>query len=284
MGVWDPAVGALRNAIVDDELHAWINAIAGRGASVCAVFDTCHSGTLLRSPAELVTRDVPATELIPAEAIAQARQAAGRRSRQNGHASESAGRRTGQLAGKVVGIYAARSDEKEIEKLQPAAAGGDFQPYGLLTYTLCQTLLSRESSAAKPLSYRQLVQRVQRSYLTQGMSSPTPLVEGPDADREFLGLAALPGGARFELSPTLRGWRIDGGALHGLTPRSVLAVYAHDQAASTQPIGYLSIERVGGTSPRSSPARIGVPKSTTIRPPAPCVSQCTSTSANCGSR
>ena len=48
IGPWNDSVGEVTNALVDDEIGTLINGLRKRGASVWAVFDSCHSGTVTR--------------------------------------------------------------------------------------------------------------------------------------------------------------------------------------------------------------------------------------------
>ena len=47
-GGWDPEAKRVRNVITDDEIGAHLTAIRDRGADVWAVFDCCHSATMMR--------------------------------------------------------------------------------------------------------------------------------------------------------------------------------------------------------------------------------------------
>ena len=50
-GRWDPVKRGVANVIVDDEIHARLLALHDAGAQVWAVFDCCHSGTMMRGVA-----------------------------------------------------------------------------------------------------------------------------------------------------------------------------------------------------------------------------------------
>ena len=68
-GRYDAALKSIRNAIIDDELALALDAIRLKGATVWAVIDACHAGTVTRSIGESVTRAVRASTLgVPAEA------------------------------------------------------------------------------------------------------------------------------------------------------------------------------------------------------------------------
>ena len=49
IGKWNDSVGAVENALVDDEIGALIDGLRAKGADVWVVFDSCPSGTATRS-------------------------------------------------------------------------------------------------------------------------------------------------------------------------------------------------------------------------------------------
>lgn len=62
-GPWSDGVGAVENALVDDEIGALIDGLRAMGADVWAVFDSCHSGSVTRAvetaEADVRTRQLP---------------------------------------------------------------------------------------------------------------------------------------------------------------------------------------------------------------------------------
>jgi uncharacterized caspase-like protein len=46
---WKGAIGAVENALVDDELQAWAQALMDRGVKVVGLIDACHSATGFRA-------------------------------------------------------------------------------------------------------------------------------------------------------------------------------------------------------------------------------------------
>lgn len=217
--------GNVAQAIRDGELRIWTRRIVERGAAVVVIVDACHAGTMLRGADDEVTRQVPADELVPREALQQARARAAGFATSHGPtgAKPAAGRLTG-LGPRLVGLYAALPEEPTFEKRLPLDAA-DAKPYGLFTYAICQVL----NRAVRPLTYRELLQRVRDEYFAWGRTYPTPLVEGEDQDCEVLGTRQWPGRSRFLLTrDATDNWRITGGQLHGLTEQSILAVHADD--------------------------------------------------------
>ena len=238
-GPWDKDKKLLVNAIVDDELEAWSKAITDRGAAVFLMFDCCHSGTILRG-GNHVLREIPAGAIVPSEALQQAREAAAaRRGATRGTEAKAAPAKPENKTPRLVALYAAQPHEPTIEL--PMPPDNEKNPrFGLLTFTVCRLLVQARS----PLTYRELAQRVQGQYVQWGLVSPTPLVDGLDQDREFLGTRAWPGRSQFVLHNSDDGWKIHAGQLHGLTEKSILAVYPPSGTAGADKIlGHVRVSK-----------------------------------------
>src|SRR5208283_1124989 len=76
-----------------------------------------------------------------------------------------------------------------------------------------------------PLTYFELIERVQTQYDTWQYSGSTPLLQGAQRDREVCGATRWPSRSRIALLKTEEGWRINAGALCGMTKGSILAFY-----------------------------------------------------------
>ncbi len=213
IGPWERGKAAVKNAITDNELGAWLRAIRAKGASVWLLVDSCHSGTMARGNEERARRVIP-TDLIPKDVFEKARLAAADRAK----------RQPAPAAPKApdfVAIYAAQPDESTYEVKLPRDSA-DQKFHGILTFAVCKAL----TQAKAPLTYRELTQRVQAEYTAWGRTHPTPLVEGKDQDREVGGVTAWPGRSRFVLAKQgADRWTINAGTLHGVTAGSVLAVF-----------------------------------------------------------
>jgi hypothetical protein len=229
VGKWDGTAGTVQNAIIDDELGDWLKAIQKKQAAVWVMLDSCHSGSMIRGAGNEKSRDVkPELGLgIPKKALDEAREAARKREARKGAATT----RDGLIettpfklaeAGGLVAIYAAQAHEVTVECDLPPGAR-DARKCGLLTYTVYQTL-TRAASAGKTLTYRELVHNVQQSYETTGRTFPTPVIEGKDIDREVLGVKKREALFRVKLRGKGGKWRVNAGAVHGLTTGSILAV------------------------------------------------------------
>ena len=241
VGRWNNSAGHVDNAIVDDEIRAWVSAIRATGAFVWVIVDTCHAGTMTRgAPLEQEReRSIPASALVPEAQLA----AAAQRAAQRGSTRGAAGAPAGVLgfpatAGGLVATYATQAHEAAPEKPLPAK---ESPWYGLFTYTLAEVLHQSRS----PLTYRELVERVHARYRGSGRSGPTPLIEGGGLDREVLGLRVWPERPKILLGPpgdTRGTWALDAGSVHGLRPGTMLAVYPPAGTADAdQPVGHVRV-------------------------------------------
>jgi serine/threonine protein kinase len=82
----------------------------------------------------------------------------------------------------VAFTYAAQADEETPEERLPRG-DPDAQVHGLFTYTLCKVLLAAEG----PISYLDLVERVDRDYRLSGRQWPAPAIWGDNRERMILG-------------------------------------------------------------------------------------------------
>jgi hypothetical protein len=239
---WNRTTGQVENAIVDDEIHAWVTAIRAKGAFVWVIVDACHAGTMLRGAPRDEERErsiPPEVLMIPAEALTAATQRAMQRGQSRGAPSAPAGvLGLPTTQGGVVATYAAQESEPTPEKKFPSEAGAW---HGLFTHTLSEVLLQ----SASALTYRELVERVHARYRQAGRYQPTPLVEGGGLDREVLGLQVWPERPKILLKgpgDTQHTWLVDAGSLHGIRSGSVLAVYPPAGLPDAdRPIGHVRV-------------------------------------------
>ncbi|MCP4933821.1 MAG: caspase family protein [bacterium] len=181
VGTWSDEIGAVERAITDNEINALITAIRANGTFVWAIFDSCHSGTMLRSVDRIKWRKVDPNALgIPSVAAARAgdRQGNNEKSPSNVASNVSVER---SKPGGFVAFYAAQSHELAPElKLPPH--GAKPKSHGLFTYQLAHAMMSGAG-----LSYRQLGQTILQNYVAQGMRATTPLFEGTHLDALMFG-------------------------------------------------------------------------------------------------
>jgi hypothetical protein len=211
IGRWDGSKMTVENAIVDDELSVWLDAICRKGARVWLIADSCSSGTLIRGLGHSIPRWVPPSELIPKEILEKEAETA---TKLSAGSVEDLSRLQG-----LVSLCAAPPGESTFEDPLPGPGG----PYsGRLTYTLVQVL----KEPHPPLTYWELARRIRLRYDARQWDQPTPMLEGRDGERERLVLGekdAHP--CRFELVRGDRGQlQLKAGALHGLTAGTILAV------------------------------------------------------------
>ncbi len=219
--VWKGERERVPNAIVDDEIGAWLRAITAKSAYVWAIFDCCHSGTMTRGVE--VVRELPPETLVPQEELDKARERAARRQgkTRGGPSDKPAPFVPRQPNDYLVATYACRSNETTPEGFQPSGSPS-AECHGLLTYSLVDVLAkSAESNAS--LTYRELVRRLQARYAGRPQGSPTPLVEGRGQDRIVLG-TEQPTRSPLVLTREQAEYRVNAGDLYGLTPGSILAV------------------------------------------------------------
>ena len=235
VGEWDEESETVDRAIVDDDVRVWVNAILHKGATVWLMFDSCHSGTMTRDAisGSRTYRQVPMNALIPSHVIKRISKGASFR-------AAGMGATQGDLSGKgkLVAMYAAQSIEPTFEMPLPTP---EDKRHGIFTYTLASVL----SQAKTDFTYRELVDRVATLYRCMGVSSPTPMIEGGAADSIVLGGVARQDRPDIAVFVDVLGRRaINRGALHGVSPGSLLEVFppAGLQDAEKS-LGFVKVQR-----------------------------------------
>lgn len=171
IGHWDGTIGQVHNAIVDDEFDVLLSRLRNRGATVWAVFDSCHSGTLTRGPAKAAMRirSVHGSILGVPTGSKLTRWQAGMGTKER-PADATRQLRPEPLkadAGGLVAFFAVRSDEET-----PEVRFQDGKFYGLFTYTLSQVLMDHPGT-----TYRRAVEQVRERYAERRWRY-TPQFEG----------------------------------------------------------------------------------------------------------
>ena len=171
VGTWDRRIGAVENAIVDDEIAEVIDAYRKRGADVWAIFDSCHSGTMMRGvgDAGVRTRQVPPGDLgVPT--VDRAAVAPGNLPAFMDVAESSAEGEVGAL----VGFFASHSGEETPEMALPRGAeAGEQEVYGLFSYNLWNALRRYPNA-----SYRELAELILAEYAAMPHMQSTPQFYG----------------------------------------------------------------------------------------------------------
>ncbi|MGH1373156.1 MAG: caspase family protein [Cellvibrionaceae bacterium] len=203
---WDSFIGAVENAIVDDEIASYVDRIRDRGADVWLVFDSCHSGTMTRGASampEVKYRRLDSSLLgIPDDILVnrpEHKMLAGTEFNSRGQAptasledqfvnasqlvdlAQGASIDDGAERGDLIAFSAAQSTETTPEMKLPRGAP-ERRFHGLFTYTLMQVLGSNEQ-----LTYHQLAQQVMSRYQTTPWKATTPLFSATDMNRLVFG-------------------------------------------------------------------------------------------------
>jgi hypothetical protein len=254
VGRWDGQARHVHNAIADHELRAWLDAISARGAFVWAVFDACHSATLVRSAGATEDDDelrfrqlspgalgVPpglladAAAAAPAEAVAAAPDATFSTLAAAAPVDSPVARGGATPRGRAVYFYASQSNERTPELRLPRGHV-DRRHFGVFSFVLASLL-----EQGGPLTYRQLGQAVMAEYSAQGLGYATPLVAGSGLDDPVLGAPAAPvrQWARGAASP----WRAPAGSLAGLAEGALVALMPEAQSDTAAALGYAVVQR-----------------------------------------
>ncbi len=261
IGVWDGDVQhKVAKSIPDYELRKWTKAITSTGASLWLVVDACCSGATLRGEGDETPRKVRPEDLgIPSAALAAAADRARRRGIGRGAGAPDLLFQLDTQSPNFVALYAARPDEPTVER--PLPLDDDNAPrHGLLTFTVCEII----ERTGGHITYSELHRLICNRYSQMGRTNgPRPLVEGLARDATTVDGRRLiftrdgntsgspsepsrsgPAQCPFTLKETpTGGWKIDAGRLQGLTPNSVLAVFAFDKANRTRRIGHVRIQQ-----------------------------------------
>ncbi len=231
IGAWDDTVGEVENALVDDEIGQMIGAIRARGATVWAVFDSCHSGTVTRAaPAgdDMRLRQLaPGALGIPEDAMQPVVS-------RGLPAAENPADPTG-TGGAFIAFYAAQTNETTPEKRLPRGMPGR-RSQGVFTFTLFQALAERPG-----ITYRQLGQDVLRRYAVANLARSTPLFEG-DLDLAVFGNSDAQAVRQWPVSQADGTVTIPAGRLHGLEDGMELILLASPADADEAALARLRID------------------------------------------
>lgn len=239
VGRWEGQSGSVRNALIDHELRAAVDRILDRGAFVWAIFDACHSASLVRSAADdgVRYRHVSPDELGISAAAVDAAAADAVRMRGPAPAAAPLGDSTAPRAGQgqAVYFYAAQTSEQTPELRLPLGSE-QRETYGLFSF-----MIARALESAQPMSYRQLGQTILAQYGSINEAKVTPLFAGNALDQAVLGQHQLP----LRQWP-LRAdrWSVPSGALSGIAEGAIFTIVPGPTAKNEEAIGYLKATRV----------------------------------------
>ncbi|MCW2314354.1 caspase family protein [Rhodoferax antarcticus] len=238
--------GEVQNAILDFEVRALVDRMTVAGAFVWAIFDTCHSATMVRSAgnSEVRLRQVTPDELgIPRGAIDKAEMRASNRAK-----TTAAPASRSPSPGQAVYFYAAQTHEPTPEANLPYGVPGRI-PHGLFSFSLIQTL----ASANGPMSYEQLGQQVLTRYAANtGERSATPLFTGTALKSGVLGQQAMPY-RQWILKRDQQSMAIPVGVLAEVYDGSIVAILPSAVAKSEESLGYAKVVRATATAAELEP-------------------------------
>jgi hypothetical protein len=231
---WDDQSGVVTNAITDASLREAIDQISETGAFVWAIFDSCHSGTLVRGGGEGASA-FQVSQVSPADLGVRATPPAG------GPRDDEPSLRSKPGIAKRRGLatyfYAAQSGEVAVAMKLPAHIEG-APVRSLFSYQI-----SRALATGQPMSYQQLAQHVLLEFgrLFEGHS--TPLFTGDGLAEPVLG-QRVPRFRQWPLDNRRGSFSVPAGSLEGLAVGALFAVVGDplDARASTPaaaPDGYL---------------------------------------------
>jgi len=233
------------NAVADKELRDLLGAITNKKAYVWAIFDCCHSSSMSRElPGGDVARQLPPGILVPDAELAKARERAGKRPGRGDQAPDAkvSPVASGPAKEYLVATFACREFETTPECPLPSNSA-TAKSHGLLTYSLVSGL-EKSAASGTPLTYRELMQRVQASYLARPQGAPTPTIVGVGQDRVLLG-SEKPVRPKITLLRVKGDYIANVGDLHGITPGSVLSVFSPaGEKEKSRILGHVRVEQV----------------------------------------
>ncbi len=243
IGLWSDTVGTVKNALIDDEIGTMIAGLRATGATVWAVFDSCHSGTVTRAASagdDVRLRKLSPEALgVPIAAIEEAMAGTLTRSlnpRAQDEAPVETSANTAPSQGSFIAFYAAQSNESTPEKRLPRGKPGR-RSQGVFTFTLFETLASNPG-----ISYRQLGHEILRKYATEGRARSTPMFVG-DLDLPVFANGDAQAVFQWPISIASDGTlTLPAGRLHGLDIGEPLAVLASPADPVSASLGAAVVE------------------------------------------
>lgn len=221
---WKGDIGAVENALTDDELYAWAQPLLSRGVKLVGLIDACHSDTGFRAlPSQsAVARGLAPQDLNVPDTLAPTTTAAD----------------TPPLQGDFVFLYSSQSDQRSFE--YPVGNTGLWQ--GAFTRQLAEVL---RTSPTAPWAQ---VLAATTATMQQGTTPQMPDGEGSMLASNLFG---TPAPQRFEV----RNGVIEAGLLQGLNPGDTFSLYPSAEGGTA--IANVTLNQVDA---RSSPLPSGTVK------------------------
>lgn len=208
---WDPDTQTVPNLITDDMVRDLVRSLRAKQVFVWAVFDICHSGTMLRgSGNQARLRRLRRSDLnIPEHAFVRARQLG--TSFQSAQTEFDPAPFDFKLGDRgqngFVAFYAAQAGQLALE--MPFSDRGRKRSFGAMTYAL-----SRALARNRAVSYQQIAQSIVDQYASLGADMPAPYFEGDLRDGIFGG--DLSPSAAYAVKLVGDSINIASGRLHGI--------------------------------------------------------------------
>ncbi|MBX9760656.1 MAG: caspase family protein, partial [Beijerinckiaceae bacterium] len=219
-GDYDNAARTIRNGLVDDEIGEALDAIRAKGATVWAIIDACHAGTVTRSGAVATRGTQPDALGVPASPTLRSAQRPPQAQQREGLVRDMGGKAS------LVGFFAVDSWTEAIEREQQFS--GTFAPgprggaprFGVFTYHLVRAL-----NSGRAQTFRDLARLISLDIATSGSlaQAPPPFFDG-DLDLTIAGGEAK-FARRFPAAMEDGKIMIDAGALQGFDEDAEVALF-----------------------------------------------------------
>ncbi|WP_198672242.1 caspase family protein [Pseudogemmobacter bohemicus] len=222
---WQGEIGMVENALVDDELNLWAQAVLDRDVRLVGIIDACYSATGFR-----------AIEPDPAAGVARSLQPDALGIPDDLPAAPSVPPFTGatELAGDFVFLYSSQSDERSFE--YPLGDTGIW--HGEFTLRLAQVLAGAEDA-----TWQQVLAATSDSMI-RGVARQLPDAEGTLLNEKVFGEGA--GSARYRVT----GATLEAGLLQGFAEGGEVTLYA--SGAGGESIGSAILGKVSAREAKIS--------------------------------
>ena len=236
---WSKDIGAVENAIIDDEISDYVDAFREKDVFVWLVFDTCHSGTMTRGlwQNRKVAPSLLGIPLINQRNVSAEADMTPTIDLTSGSRGGEA--REGQKKGGYVAFFAAQTAEETPEMDLPSRAEEKTR-YGLFTYSLMQALGNTQGA-----TYRRLAEKVVQTYASQPWYGSSPMFVGDGLDRTVFGNEPVEEVAdQWALVRTAEGYEIPAGYLHGIARGMKLSLLETPDAKTEAAVGFVEVTEV----------------------------------------
>ncbi len=236
---------AIKNAIIDDELGEFADAIRDKGVDLWFILDSCYSGTGLRASGQFHDKLIE-----PADLGVRVDRAPAPKKEIVIRGTSAAASRSAERRGRYVFFSASRANEPSREIPVPGSVPAkDAVWRSAFTHTLA-TVMAR----APQLTYGQIIDEVNRVMGEPGSRiTQTAGREGDLLDRPAFGHDTAPSAALQW--PVRRDAGIDAGVADGVEKGAILALYDNPNAKDGEATGYARVTEANATEAKISPIR-----------------------------